>query len=408
MKKLFILIAAIGFTWTHVNAQQGVTLEEAIALGKKNHPSLKGAALRTAAAQAQKKTSVDLPKTEIALMYGQYNSHVSNDNNVTITQAIPFPTTFIAQRNLFKEQIKSSKINERIAAQELQRDIRQTFNTILFLKSRGRLLQEHDSLIQEVLRISQVLYKTGEVSSLAVSTAELQAMETKTAYEQNTTDLTTALQKLSALTQSPITDISGTLENESLPPTTLTDYSNNPYLLYSKQQERVSLMEKRVQLNRALPDLTVGYFNQTLTGIQNVNGEETYFGPGQRFDGFIIGVAIPLWFLNQQGNIQRASRTQAAVEQERQALELSLGQNMNEHRKAYEKNLRLLDYYRDGALKNAQEVLSKTQRAFQAGELEYQTVLLNMTQALRIREGYLMALYKRNESLITIDYLTGQ
>ena len=45
-----------------------------------------------------------------------------------------------------------------------------------------------------------------------------------------------------------------------------------------------------------LPDFSIGYFSQTMQGIQEVNGMPRTFGAGDRFTGIQAGIAIPLWF----------------------------------------------------------------------------------------------------------------
>jgi heavy metal efflux system protein len=66
-----------------------------------------------------------------------------------------------------------------------------------------------------------------------------------------------------------------------------------------------------------------------------------------------------------------------------------------------------IDYYENTALKHADLLASQSQKAFKEGELDYATLLLNIRQALAIREGYLNALYEFNESAILLLQLTG-
>jgi cobalt-zinc-cadmium resistance protein CzcA len=74
-------------------------------------------------------------------------------------------------------------------------------------------------------------------------------------------------------------------------------------------------MELDIKLNRAgqLPSLTLGYFNQTLVGTQNLNGQDVYFGPNVRFQGGLIQTQIPIDF--------------KAAQQRNNALTLALEQN---------------------------------------------------------------------------------
>ena len=44
-----------------------------------------------------------------------------------------------------------------------------------------------------------------------------------------------------------------------------------------------------------MPDLSIGYFNQSIRGIQDVDGVPKTFGSGDRFTGVQAGIALPLW-----------------------------------------------------------------------------------------------------------------
>ena len=66
------------------------------------------------------------------------------------------------------------------------------------------------------------------------------------------------------------------------------------------------IAEKNTKLETAqtLPDFKVGYFNQSIIGFQNVNGNEIYFGPSDRFTGFNVGLSIPLTFFSNGAKIK--------------------------------------------------------------------------------------------------------
>ena len=93
-----ILLIALG-SWIGVSAQQSsVTLEQAIQQARTNNKSIQASALDIEYQKQIRRTSTDIGKTNVLYMQGQYNSYAKNDNNITITQSIPFPTVFSAQR----------------------------------------------------------------------------------------------------------------------------------------------------------------------------------------------------------------------------------------------------------------------------------------------------------------------
>ena len=90
MKKYILLLIA-GCSTLLANAQVNqLDLPQAVVMTLKNNLGIKAAASELESQKQLKRTSFDLPKTDISLLYGQYNSFTKNDNNITVTQAIPF------------------------------------------------------------------------------------------------------------------------------------------------------------------------------------------------------------------------------------------------------------------------------------------------------------------------------
>jgi cobalt-zinc-cadmium resistance protein CzcA len=98
---------------------------------------------------------------------------------------------------------------------------------------------------------------------------------------------------------------------------------NHPLMLWYKQNEGIYLQEKKVNLAHQLPEINLGYFNQTLVGIQNVNGVDTKFTQANRFQGYMVGANVPIFwgaYKNrneasalslQQNNLEKEQTTQA-------------------------------------------------------------------------------------------------
>jgi cobalt-zinc-cadmium resistance protein CzcA len=79
----------------------------------------------------------------------------------------------------------------------------------------------------------------------------------------------------------------------------LTDtfaFTANPSLGYTQQQIEVASIEKNLERSRMMPDFSIGYFTQTMQGVQDVDGVPRTFDTDNRFTGIQAGIAIPLWF----------------------------------------------------------------------------------------------------------------
>jgi cobalt-zinc-cadmium resistance protein CzcA len=79
-----------------------------------------------------------------------------------------------------------------------------------------------------------------------------------------------------------------------------------PSWTLSTQQNEVQHQLYTLEKARSLPDLTVGYFNQSFRGPMNVNGVEQTFTGADRFDGITAGIALPLWWKPYAARVQAA------------------------------------------------------------------------------------------------------
>ncbi len=387
-----------------------ITLVDALKQAIDKNPSIQAATLETSRQMTLKKTAFDLPKTDVSLMYGQYNSIQKGDNNLTLTQGIPFPTLFGKQSGLNKAMITSAVLKENISKNELTFQVKQVFNQLLYLKLRQQSLVQQDSLLSDLLRIANVQYKAGESTLLAKTSAETQLFEIQNQKARNEADIEIALSHLQLLCQLPsLSDVQGSLENFiTVSEIDSTTINQNPSLAYTRQQIEVANWQRKVEAAKALPDLRVGYFNQTLIGTQNINGQDQYFGSNKRFQGFQVGVSLPLWFAPHTARIKAASIATEVVKKQNESFILNLTQQYNQALQELNKNRNSLIYYRSAALKTADLLITQSRLAFKSGEVDHTVLLLNLKQALAIREGYLIALQQYNQSVIIIDYLNGK
>jgi cobalt-zinc-cadmium resistance protein CzcA len=181
----------------------------------------------------------------------------------------------------------------------------------------------------------------------------------------------------------------------------------NPVVVLAKQNVEIANQQKRVEASRVLPDLRLGYFNQTLIGNQNINGQEIYYGSDKRFQGFQVGLSFPLWFAPLVSRVKAADVAAQVAKKQQEASQLVITQQYVQARQDLIKNKNSIEYFRGTALATAEMISQQSRKSFESGELDYTALLLNLRQALAIREQYLLALYQYNNSMITLQYLNG-
>ncbi|MFZ6000739.1 MAG: TolC family protein, partial [Bacteroidota bacterium] len=361
------------------------------------------------AQRALKKTSVDWGKTSLMMMQGQYNS-LNTDRNITITQTLAFPTVSATEVKVNQAQTAASEQSYLLSKASLAWQVKTTYNQLQYLLALQQLLQSQDTLLGNLARAAALRYKAGEVGLLEKTSAETQWMETQNQVQQNANLIAIEQSKLKTLLQS---------SGNPMPATTLAkapgesfstelDAVSNPHINYWKYQAQGAHATRQVERNKFLPDITVGYFSQSLIGFQRTGGSEVFYDKSKKFTGWMLGAAIPLWFLPQTGRAQSAALHEKAAQRNYEAAQRQTEGAWNQALAELKRQQNNLNYYEGSALSNAELILTQAQKAYRAGEISYLEFLQGMKNAQTIRSGYLLALSQYNATFFQIEYLNGK
>ena len=399
-----VLLLMMSFT---ANAQTTkLSLVQAVNTAIQNNLQVKGAQLVVNLQQQLKKSTFEMPKTDVSLLYGQFNSLVKNDNNITISQTIPFPTVFSANAAMADEKIKASQIQLTVTKNGLLFRVKTIYTSLQYLYSKEKLLIEQDSINVGFVKSATLKYKTGEGNLLEKVTAETQLKETQNLLAQNQSDIeiyNSELQTLLGLKKGIEISDKHLKESRLLLLADTNALNENPNLEYLRQQVNVTAKQQRVELAKALPDITLGYFNQSLTGIQN----NVFYGRDKRFQGFQVGVAIPIFYRSYSAKGKAALIGKEMAENDLYLQQQSIGGQYQQAIKEYQKNSARYAYFQSSAMTNAILILKNSGTAYRNGEIGYSEYLMNLKQVNTIKENHLMALFQVNQSVNQIEFLIG-
>jgi heavy metal efflux system protein len=402
------IIYHLSFIIFYANAQR-LTQDQAVQTALKNNQLIKSAEYQIDYYKQLKKTGTDIGKLSATWMHGQYNS-ILQDNNLTLTQNIPFPTTLRNQVRLGQEQVVGGQKNLIALQNELAFQVKSTYEQMLYQEELKTLLLSQDSLYNDFARASSLRFKTGESNLLEKTTAETQSMEVKNQLRLNEADIQISATRLQALLKSdlPVYN-SEQLQKRPLPSSVdTTSLKSNPQLDFLKQQVVISQQTKRVERSRVMPDLMVGYFTQSLTGVQNIDGQDQFFPSSKAFQGFQLGLAIPVWIAPHLARAKAASFQEQATQKSTEHFETMLKGDYAQALRDLDKNLASLYYYESSALKNADLIISQSRKAYKGGEIGYLEYLQALKTALSIKNNYLQSLTQYNQSIIKLEFLLGK
>ncbi|MDB4291838.1 CusA/CzcA family heavy metal efflux RND transporter [Maribacter sp.] len=413
---LVVLMAFLGSIYS-INAQTASdvkvyeNIDEVIETALKNNPNIKVSRLQTEQQQALKGSSLDLPKTEFGLEYGQTNSIADNDTRFSVSQKFAFPTLYGNQNKLAKTKIEASELNEAVLKNDLIAQVKSTYYKLWYLKSKQMVLQKQDSIYERFAYAANLRYKTGESSALEQATANVELADIQIMILDNASVLKNhQLQLQNLMNTDSLVDINvGNLEvkTEMLPQLKdSTAISNNPTLAFYQKQIELAENEKSMAVSKLLPDITLGYFNQSFIGNgETANGTPTVFDSGDRFTGVQVGLSIPIWLKPHSAKIKAAKIQKMENEAQLEAVKNRAQTQFETLWETLQTEQINLESYKNNALPQAELLLKNSQRGFQEGEIGYIEYIQGLNRALTIQVKYLDFVNQYNQTLIKIEEL---
>ena len=407
---LMLVVCSSGFN--SINAQQtkSINLKQAVQMALDSNLSVRSSKYSVDVQKALKGASWDIPKTSIDGQYGQFNSY-SKDNSFTVSQSFAFPTVYINQNKLAKANVKSSEWQLKTSQLEIATQVKQIYWQLAYLYSKQKLFAYQDSLYTGFQKAAELRAKTGETNQLEMISARSQSLEIKNQLQQINADLVIYNQRLQTIlnVETTLYPADTVLHRiDYLPAADKSVLAANPSVSYINQQVEVARLEKKVESSRILPDLSIGYFSQTMQGTQEINGVPRVFGTGNRFTGIQAGIAVPLWFAPYSAKAKAAKFKEKVAQTNAEYYSKSLSGNYRSLMLEFSKNSNRVDYYEKQAIPEANLIIEQATKSYKAGALDYLDYILSLSRALSIKQSYLDAQNDYNQTIISIDFITGK
>lgn len=396
----------------NANAQEvpkSLDLKLAIETGLKNNSLIQSSELESKMQSQLKGTAFDLPKTEITGTFGQINSN-AQDKNFSISQSFS-PFQYGARRKLLIENSNLSQLKAGVTKQEITFNIRQSWNAILYYSELNKMLARQNSLMQKFVRSASLRFDTGETNSLEKTTAVVKQQELEQKIKQNAAMIQVEKSKIRTFLSRKEDFVVSDTAFVALPSMAVLDSTlvkQNPNLKLAVQQVNVAEASRKVEKAALLPDLTAGYFIQSFKGSQEVNGEAVSYDGSLQFQGFSVGISLPIFAGSSISKIQ-ASKTH--IEMQQKNADYLQSQLVNQHEQQLQQLQTfqsLIDFYKQTALPNADLITKNSGKAYMNGDISYVEYVQGLETALDIRTNYINAVNNFNQTVINLQFLANQ
>jgi cobalt-zinc-cadmium resistance protein CzcA len=318
---------------------------------------------------------------------------------------------YINQSKLAEANIKSSELQMKMSQLEVSTQVKQVYYQLSYLHTKQKLLSYQDSLYSGFFRAAELKAKTGETNRLEMITARSQSMEVKNQIHQVVADISIYYKKLQTLlNEDHKLSISDTILQRAAFYSVADSLvlNGNPSAGYMKQQITISGIERKLETSRMMPEFNIGYFSQTMQGVQEVNGIPRTFGPGDRLSGIQASISIPIWMMPYASKAKAAKLKQQVAQTDSEYYVKSLSGNYTSLLEEYSKYSKSLEYYEKEAVPEADLIIEYSGKSYKAGAMGYQDYVQSLGRALIIKQNYLDALNDYNQTIISIDFITGK
>lgn len=358
MKK-HIVFAICGCLCYMSGFTQTKNIEELLSEIEQNNTELKGYQSYIESQQLENRSNNNLPDPQLSGYYLPFGDNATGDyTEYEISQSFEFPTVYAARSkwNYAKsEQLASAYSKKR---QEVLIKAKGFLIELAYLQKQKTIQTERRTQSKQVFDQIQELFDTEQVGILDLNKAKIAWIQEQFVVEQIESEIQILLSKLKTLNggtavnsisaQSVLAIEIGTVENlwqEKL--------TRDPLLEELKANEAASLQKIKLEKNKVLPNMALGYNYQGVSG--------------SGYSGIYGGISIPLW--NSKNKVKSAEANYEFQQSNTQVITTSLYTEFQEIYNRYQLMLeKYMEYQTTMGNLNSEQLLFK---AYMLGEYSF-------------------------------------
>ncbi len=396
-----ILFCIIGLNATVLQAQQLTVkkplvkvVEQAILVS----PTLKTTEAQGAYYQALSKSSFDPAKLAFRGELGNVNSSL-NDSKYAVEQVFDLPKVYQAQKNLNLSISQNYSYQIVLDQKMIQHAVEQLYIQLQFQVAKGILLSQLDSIYGKQLAAVDARFKAGQDNGLEQLNMQNWVSLHKQLMIKNQNEQLGLQKQFVILLQDP----SLLIPTESLifEPKLLDTVidAGHPMNLFWKQKLQSAIAETNVAKSKILPQVAVGYTNQSFR--MNPNDQN-------RYNSVNLGLNVPLFRSGLKQKVKASQANETVMMHEKEKALLDLNMQIQKAWSNYQETMDLYQHIQKGLIPNANKMANMANLSFKEGQISYieWSNAMSQVQQIQMQAIESLALFNLNQS--TLYYLLSK
>jgi cobalt-zinc-cadmium resistance protein CzcA len=391
MISLFILLPA----FSSFGQSREMKLDEIINIALTGNKEINAYSLKVRETVVLKPTAFNPDKTSITYGYDENNIALNNYPLKVwgIAQDISFPSLYAAEMKARKIDVSRAELELELKIQSLKKEISLCYYTIQNLKAKEALYKSIDSLYSDLLMNAESRYNKGDYSQLDLLNIKARRQQIKLDLDGTGYSIQAEYRNLRTLMNYQEDIVIGG-EIEILVPEE-KDIETFAVIRLLRLQNLYYEALLKIEKNKMLPDFSVNYF----TGTNQYENSRNY-------NGFQLGVAVPLFFGSQKSKIKSSGISLNAQEMLTDYEISSLKTKIDNYKKEQKRLAERIEYYNSSGKMFYDEILRTALINYQKGEIDLFKFTNSFENAVQIRTSYLDDVLNYNSSILDQRFLT--
>lgn len=399
MKRFFIGFLTVFSFIININCVLGqtigVSLERAIELALLNNLEYNACKLKVEQSKALIPTALTIDKATISYSYDSNNLAENNHplNVYGIEQSFSFPTLYSAQYKVTRSESELANRELEIVERQLIKDVTHSYYEIQYNMNKLMRYRVLDTIYDKFIQNVEDRFNRGEAKSLDLFNARAKHHQIEILLDDITYATRLAYKRLRVLVNADTLIVVPLRDLKELAILS-EDIDSNPGLRYVNQEVNLQSDMLRVERNKLLPDITLGYYN----------GSNRFVG-SKNYPSYEIGITIPIFFIEQKARINGAKIGIEASRKYAEHYKLSLLLKIDELKSELQKYRGHLEYYYSTGKQMSREIEKEAKEGYEKGAIDYYSFVESIQNATLIELEYLDWLFQYNSTVLEINYL---